>query len=100
MLTLFLQLFDFEIQLTEKWHRKKVVKWQETNICTVLGTVPVTQHPLPHQILAASLWYRYFYKMIKEDNLGNKKQTLFNTLWSGQSPFGELQNRAEGRKLS
>lgn len=26
-------------------------------------------------------------------------QILFNTLWSGQSPFEELQNGIEGRKL-
>lgn len=28
------------------------------------------------------------------------KPTLFNTSWNGQSPFEELQNEAEDRKVS
>ena len=37
--------------------------------------------------------------MSKEHNLGDTKKTLFNTSWSRASPFRELQNGMEDKKL-
>lgn len=36
--------------------------------------------------------------MVEENYLANTNK-LYLTPWSGQSPFGELQNGAEGRKI-